>query len=71
MAEIIPFYLAMSIKNVLFESLLSEQASRRLAMENATNNAEELEEQLMLEYHKTRQAMITQEINEITGSSTQ
>ncbi len=71
LAEIIPFYLAMSIKNVLFESLLSEQASRRLAMENATNNAEELEEQLMLEYHKTRQAMITQEINEITGSSTQ
>ena len=38
-------------------------------MENATKNASELEEQLMIEYHKTRQAMITQEISEITGSS--
>lgn len=65
----IPFYLSCIIKNFLFESVLSEQASRRVAMENATKNASELEEQLMIEYHKTRQAMITQEISEITGSS--
>ena len=67
--ELIPFYLTTSIKACLFESMLSEQASRRTAMENATDNAYELENQLMLEYNKARQAMITQEISEISGSA--
>ena len=40
-----------------------------MAMENATDNANELKEQLMLEYNKARQAAITQEINEISGSA--
>ena len=38
-------------------------------MENATDNAFELESKLMLEYNKARQAMITQEISEISGSA--
>ena len=40
-----------------------------MAMENATDNANELKEQLMLEYNKARQAAITQEISEISGSA--
>ncbi len=67
--ELIPFYLNMEIKKYLFEAMLSEQASRRTAMENATDNAEELENQLLLAYNKARQAMITQEISEISGSA--
>lgn len=67
--QLIPFYLTTTIKTYLFESMLSEQASRRTAMENATDNAFELESKLMLEYNKARQAMITQEISEISGSA--
>ena len=49
--------------------MLSEQASRRTAMENATDNASELEEKLLLEFNKSRQASITQEITEISGAA--
>ena len=67
--NLIPFYLTTSIKALLFESMLSEQASRRTAMENATDNASELQDKLLLEYNKSRQASITQEITEISGAA--
>jgi F-type H+-transporting ATPase subunit gamma len=66
---LLPFYL----NNVLFASLVeaqvSEQSSRRFAMEKASDNADELIEELELEYNKLRQAAITQEIAEIIGGS--
>lgn len=69
LASLIP----MITKNVLYskymESKTSEQASRRLAMENATDNAQELEEKLNLEYNRVRQSAITQEITEIVGGA--
>ena len=61
--------LTTSIKTLIFESMLSEQASRRTAMENATDNAQELEDKLLLEFNKSRQASITQEITEISGAA--
>lgn len=67
--NLIPFYLTTAIKTLLFESMLSEQASRRTAMENATDNASELEDKLLLEFNKSRQASITQEITEISGAA--
>lgn len=67
--NLLPFYLTTSIKTLLFESMLSEQASRRTAMENATDNATELEDKLLLEFNKSRQASITQEITEISGAA--
>ena len=67
--RLIPFYLTTGIKTLLFESMLSEQASRRIAMENATDNASELKDKLLLEYNKSRQASITQEITEISGAA--
>ena len=67
--DLIPFYLTTAIKSLLFESMLSEQASRRTAMENATDNASELEDKLRLEFNKSRQASITQEITEISGAA--
>jgi F-type H+-transporting ATPase subunit gamma len=67
--NLIPFYLLTSIKALIFESMLSEQASRRTAMENATDNASELQDKLLLEFNKSRQAAITQEITEISGAA--
>ena len=69
LSNLLPFYLTTSIKTLLFESMLSEQASRRTAMENATDNATELEDKLLLEFNKSRQASITQEITEISGAA--
>lgn len=51
------------------ESTTSEQGSRRVAMKTATDNADELSANLMLEYNKARQAAITQEITEIVSGS--
>ncbi len=67
--NLIPFYLTTSLKALLFESMLSEQASRRTAMETATDNASELQEKLLLDYNKSRQSSITQEITEISGAA--
>ncbi len=51
------------------ESTTAEQGSRRVAMKTATDNADELSAELLLEYNKIRQANITQEITEIVGGS--
>ena len=51
------------------ESTTAEQGSRRVAMKTATDNADDLSADLMLEYNKLRQAGITQEITEIVGGS--
>ena len=53
----------------LFESFLSEQASRRNAMENADKNAGELIDKLKIQFNKARQAAITQEITEVVAGS--
>ncbi len=55
--------------SLLEETRISEQASRRLAMQNANDNADELEEELTLAYNQARQAAITQEITEIIGGA--
>lgn len=67
--NLIPFYLVTALKTLILESMLCEQASRRTAMETATDNAEEIQENLLLEFNKSRQASITQEITEISGAA--
>lgn len=61
------------IHNVSFaislETRTAEQASRRMAMETATDNADDLENQLVLQYNQARQAAITQEITEIVSTA--
>ena len=63
----------MAAKSILFskvlESKTSEQASRRMAMESATDNADELQATLELAFNQARQAAITQEITEIVGGA--
>lgn len=66
---IMPKYVAGLIFGAMIESSASEQAARRLAMEAATGNAEEIIEELTLTYNQARQAAITQEISEIVGGA--
>lgn len=65
----VTLYLSTIIFGTIVESQVSEQASRRLAMENATNNGKELEYNLSIKYNRERQASITQEISEIVSGA--
>jgi F-type H+-transporting ATPase subunit gamma len=67
--HVIPSYIDSMILSGLIESGVSEQAARRVAMENATNNAEDMIDRLQLQYNRARQAAITQEIAEIVGGA--
>ncbi|MFB6357201.1 MAG: ATP synthase F1 subunit gamma [bacterium] len=53
----------------MLESFASEQGARMVAMDNATENANEMIEDLTLEYNQLRQATITKEIAEIVGGA--
>src|SRR3989338_6684308 len=55
------------ILHLIFESNASEHSARMLAMKNATDNAEDLQEELQLLLNKARQGAITQELSEVTG----
>lgn len=68
-AQLIPFYVNNVIYSKIIESQIAEQSIRRFAMDQASDNADELIEQLLLEYNKERQANITQEISEIVGGA--
>ena len=66
---LVPMALKSSLYSLWMETKTSEQASRRLAMENATDNAEELKDKLVLQFNQARQAAITQEITEIVAGA--
>jgi F-type H+-transporting ATPase subunit gamma len=66
---LLPWYVESRLFHALLESAASEIASRRRAMKSATDNANELVEQLTREANKARQAEITQEISEIVGGA--
>lgn len=67
--ELIPFYIRTNIYSKFLESAVCEQGARSNAMENATNNAKDLLDELRIEFNKSRQEAITQEITEIVGAS--
>ena len=67
--QILPHYLDASLYRKLMESQLSELASRRNAMETATDSADKIQAQLQLEYNKARQNAITQEITEVVAGA--
>lgn len=66
---IVPEYVSGLIYGALCESLLSEQAARRTAMDAASKNAEDMLEALGLKYNRIRQGSITQELTEIVAGS--
>ena len=71
--DLLPFllrqYMEMNLFQFFLENYLSEQASRMIAMQNATDNAKELIKDLKLAYNKSRQERITNEILDISGGS--
>lgn len=66
---IVPEYLGGVLYGALCESRAAEQAARRTAMNAATQNAEEMIDDLSLKFNQARQAAITQEITEIVAGS--
>ncbi|OYT16380.1 MAG: ATP synthase F1 subunit gamma [Bacteroidetes bacterium 4572_77] len=66
---IIPKYIESTLFGGMVESSASEQAARRVAMENATDNADDMISELTLTYNQVRQSSITQEISEIVGGA--
>ncbi len=67
--ELESLYIHGFLVGVYRESQASEHTARKNAMENASNNGEELLEKLDIEYNRGRQAKITQEISEIIGGA--
>jgi F-type H+-transporting ATPase subunit gamma len=66
---LIPLYLHFMIWRVLLESNCAEEAARMTAMENATDNAQEMLTTLQLQYNKARQAAITKELMEVVAGA--
>ena len=66
---LIPNYIANTLYGAMIESAASEQGARRTAMESATENANEMIDDLTLKLNRVRQAAITQEISEIVSGA--
>ena len=65
--QLLPRYVATRLFQAVLEAKASEESSRMVAMKNATENAEELIEDLTLSYNKVRQSNITREMIEIAS----
>ena len=66
---IVPKYITAIIYGSLQQAIASENGARMSAMENATNNADELIDKLLLKYNRARQGAITQELTEIVAGA--
>ena len=62
-------YLKSKIRSIMLSSKCSEQSARMTAMDGATQNANDLLNELHIKYNRIRQYMITQEISEIVGGA--
>ena len=71
LAELIPQVIKLDLYSYLLESYTSEHAARSIAMQGATDNADELLEDLSLRYNKSRQESITNELLDIIGATFQ
>ena len=69
LSELLPAYVRNAVYKALVETVAAEQAARRTAMKNATDNAGEMLNLLRRTYNRARQANITQEIAEIVGGA--
>jgi F-type H+-transporting ATPase subunit gamma len=69
LAELAPKLLKTRVYHAILEANASEHSARRMAMKNASENANDLSQRLNLEYNKSRQAAITNQIIEVTSGS--
>lgn len=70
-SRLLPRVITLSLFAALLDSLASEHAARVVAMQIATDNADELLRSLQLQYNKSRQSAITAELLDIVGGSMQ
>ena len=69
--ELLPKSLKLKLYTALLDSNASEHAARTVAMQTATDNGEDLLQELTLQYNKSRQQKITSEILDLAGGSQQ
>ena len=69
LAVLLPRFIEMQIYHAVLEGIASEQSARMVAMQNATDNANEMIEDLTLEMNKARQDMITGELLDLVGGA--
>ena len=69
LSQLIPKMGHLMLYTALLDSVASEHAARMVAMQTATDNADELLRQLNLQYNKSRQQAITSELLDIVGGS--
>ena len=67
--QLLPRYIATRLFQAVLEAKASEESSRMVAMKSATENAEELIEDLTISYNKVRQSNITREMIEIASGA--
>ena len=67
LADLLPRYVEMQVYQAVLEAAASEQSARMVAMRNATDAANEMVDDLTLEYNKARQDQITRELLDIVG----
>jgi F-type H+-transporting ATPase subunit gamma len=67
--QLAPKLLKIRLYHIILEANASEHSARRMAMKNASDNAGELSQDLTMEYNKSRQAAITNQIIEITSGA--
>ena len=69
LGELLPRFVEMQVYHATLEAIASEQSARMVAMQNATDNANELIQDLTLAYNKARQESITKELLDISGGA--
>ena len=69
LSQLIPKLAHLMLYTALLDNVASEHAARMVAMQTATDNADELLRQLNLQYNKSRQQAITSELLDIVGGS--
>jgi len=69
LADLIPKVLRLKVYTALLDSNASEHAARTITMQMATDNATDLLQELSLQYNKSRQQAITNELLDIVGGS--
>jgi len=65
--ELLPSLLNIQLYHILLEAKACEHSARMVAMKNASDKAQEMSQELTLEFNKSRQALITREVSEIIG----
>ncbi|MBI2304618.1 MAG: ATP synthase F1 subunit gamma [Chloroflexi bacterium] len=69
LGQLLPRFVEMQVYRAFLEAIASEQSARMVAMRSATDNANDMIQELTLSYNKVRQEAITKELLDITGAA--